>query len=61
MSILTYGKGIASKSLHELEKWAKEEQYMTCILGNRKKYPEAIALYLKMALESQEITGNTLV
>jgi GNAT superfamily N-acetyltransferase len=49
------GKGIASKVLHELEKWAKEEQYMTCILETGKKYPEAIALYLKNGFR---ITGN---
>ncbi|WP_367754277.1 GNAT family N-acetyltransferase [Flavobacterium sp. WC2430] len=41
------GKGIASKVLTELEFWAKEENYTSCILETGKKYPEAIALYKK--------------
>jgi GNAT superfamily N-acetyltransferase len=41
------GKGIASKILTELESWAKEENYKSCILETGQKYPEAIALYKK--------------
>jgi len=41
------GKGIATKVLIELEKWAKELSYEKCILETGKKQPEAIALYKK--------------
>ncbi len=41
------GKGIASRILVELETWAKELAYDTCILETGKKQPEAIALYQK--------------
>tara|TARA_R110000868_G_scaffold11389_3_gene55908 strand:+ start:72113 stop:72604 length:492 start_codon:yes stop_codon:yes gene_type:complete len=41
------GKGIASKILKELESWAEEENFKSCILETGKKYPEAIALYKK--------------
>lgn len=41
------GKGIASKILRELEKWAAELGYRKCMLETGKKQPEAIALYQK--------------
>lgn len=41
------GKGIASKVLTELEKWAAELNYSKCILETGKKQPEAIGLYIK--------------
>lgn len=41
------GKGVASRVLSELETWAKELNYQTCILETGKKQPEAIALYEK--------------
>ncbi len=41
------GKGIASGVLKELERWAKELGYQTCILETGMKQPEAIALYQK--------------
>jgi putative acetyltransferase len=41
------GKGIASKVLTELEKWAAELSYEKCILETGKKQPEAIGLYKK--------------
>lgn len=41
------GKGIASGILKELECWAKELGYKTCILETGHKQPEAIALYKK--------------
>jgi putative acetyltransferase len=40
-------KGIASKVLRELEKWAKEMDYTKCVLETGKKQPEAIRLYEK--------------
>ncbi|MFO7445403.1 MAG: GNAT family N-acetyltransferase [Ignavibacteriaceae bacterium] len=43
----TRGKGIATKVLLELEKWAAELSYSKCILETGKKQPEAIALYKK--------------
>ncbi len=41
------GKGIATKILMELEKWAKELSFDKCILETGKKQPEAVALYKK--------------
>ena len=41
------GKGIATKVLVELEKWAGELSYKKCILETGKKQPEAIAVYKK--------------
>ncbi len=41
------GQGIASIILDELEKWADELQYKTCVLETGKKQPEAIRLYEK--------------
>jgi len=45
------GKGIATKILIELEKWAKELTYKKCILETGHKQPEAIALYKKNGYE----------
>ena len=41
------GKGIASKILIELEKWATELSYEKCILETGKRQSEAVALYKK--------------
>jgi putative acetyltransferase len=41
------GQGVASSVLRELERWASELGYETCILETGKKQPEAIALYKK--------------
>lgn len=41
------GKGIASAVLKELEHWAKELGYQTCVLETGRKQPEAIAVYKK--------------
>lgn len=41
------GKGIASLILAELETWAVELGYSTCILETGFNQPEAIALYQK--------------
>lgn len=41
------GKGVATKILTELEKWAKELGYEKCVLETGKRQPEAIALYKK--------------
>lgn len=41
------GQGIASLVLKELEKWAAEMGYTSCILETGLKQPEAIALYKK--------------
>jgi GNAT superfamily N-acetyltransferase len=40
-------KGIATKILTELEKWAFELSYGRCILETGKRQPEAIGLYKK--------------
>ena len=41
------GKGIASKILKALEKWAQELSFQKCMLETGIKQPEAIALYKK--------------
>ncbi|WP_439882214.1 GNAT family N-acetyltransferase [Pontibacter sp. MBLB2868] len=41
------GQGIAMRILHELEKWALESGYTTCILETGIRQPEAIGLYQK--------------
>lgn len=41
------GKGIATKILADLEKWASELTYQKCILETGKRQPDAIRLYEK--------------
>ena len=41
------GKGIATKVLNELELWAVELSFDTCVLETGHKQPEAISLYKK--------------
>ncbi|MDQ6479368.1 GNAT family N-acetyltransferase [Dyadobacter sp. LHD-138] len=41
------GKGIATKVLTELEKWAGKLSYQKCVLETGKRQPEAIKLYTK--------------
>lgn len=41
------GKGVATKILQELESWARELGFNTCILETGKGQPEAISLYEK--------------
>jgi GNAT superfamily N-acetyltransferase len=41
------GKGIAATILAELENWASELSYTTCVLETGKRQPEAIGLYKK--------------
>ncbi|MEK6482455.1 GNAT family N-acetyltransferase [Catalinimonas sp. 4WD22] len=41
------GKGVASLILAELEKWAGELGYTSCVLETGKRQPEAIRLYEK--------------
>lgn len=41
-------QGIAGTVLSELEQWAKELGFSSCILETGKKQPEAISLYQKM-------------
>lgn len=41
------GRGIATTILTELENWARELGYKSCILETGKKQPEAIGLYQK--------------
>jgi putative acetyltransferase len=45
------GRGIASKVLTELETWADELSYETCVLETGKKQLEAIHLYQKSGYE----------
>jgi putative acetyltransferase len=50
--------GIASHILKELERWAKELSFSKCILETGKKQPEAIGLYLKIAINIFPIMAN---
>ncbi len=52
------GKGIATKVLTQLEKWAKELNYKKCILETGKKQPEAIELYKKNGYKQIENYGQ---
>ena len=52
------GKGIASKVLYELEKWAAELGYQKCILETGVRQPEAIRLYTKSGYELIENYGQ---
>ncbi|WP_284653758.1 GNAT family N-acetyltransferase [Flavobacterium terrisoli] len=45
------GKGIAASILSELENWAKDEGYTSCILETSNKLESAIALYKKSGYE----------
>ena len=45
------GKGFAPAVLAELEKWAAELGYTSCVLETGKKQPEAIRLYEKSGYE----------
>lgn len=49
------GKGVATKVLTELEKWATELGYEKCVLETGKRQPEAIALYQK---NGYQVTPN---
>ena len=44
-------KGIATIVLEGLESWAKEMNYVTCILETGKNQPEAINFYIKCGYE----------
>jgi GNAT superfamily N-acetyltransferase len=52
------GKGIASKVLDELEKWAVELSYQKCILETGVRQPEAIQLYTKNGYQLIENYGQ---
>lgn len=43
------GQGMASKVIQELEKWAKEEAYTSCILETGKRQTAAVSFYKKMS------------
>lgn len=45
------GRGLAHILLQELEQWAKELSYKSCVLETGKMQPEAIALYTKAEYE----------
>ena len=45
------GKGIAKQVLSELECWAGELGYQSCVLETGKKQPEAMGLYHRMGYE----------
>lgn len=52
------GKGIASKILDELEQWAKEENYTTCVLETGFMQADAIYLYQKLGYTIIENYGQ---
>ncbi|TBX71018.1 GNAT family N-acetyltransferase [Flavobacterium silvisoli] len=45
-------KGIATSVLHELENWAKQSGFTTCILETSNQLKNAIALYQKSGYET---------
>ena len=45
------GQNIASRVLTEIENWARETGFNTCILETGLRQPEAIALYKKMGYQ----------
>ncbi|WP_375416917.1 GNAT family N-acetyltransferase [uncultured Hymenobacter sp.] len=45
------GRGVAQAVLAELEHWARELSYPTCVLETGKNQPEAIRLYQKSGYE----------
>jgi len=51
-------KGIATKVLNELEKWASELSYQKCILETGKRQPDAIWLYQKNGYKAIPNYGN---
>ena len=55
------GKGIATKVLNELEKWASELSYQQCILETGKRQPDAIWLYQKNGYKSIPNYGKYVV
>jgi putative acetyltransferase len=55
------GKGIATKVLNELEKWASELAYQKCILETGKRQPDAIWLYQKNGYKSIPNYGKYVV
>lgn len=52
------GKGIASKVLVELEKWAAEMSFPKCILETGKRQPEAIRVYERNGYKRIENYGQ---
>ena len=52
------GKGIASAVLSELELWAKELNYVACILDTNKALTNAVALYKKSGYSITENYGQ---
>lgn len=52
------GKGLASQILNELENWARELGYKTCVLETGIRQPEAIALYQKKGYEKTNNYGQ---
>jgi len=55
------GKGIATKILTELERWAVELSYQKCILETGKRQPDAIWLYQKNGYKIIPSYGQYLV
>jgi len=48
------GKGIATIVLLELEKWAKELGFTSCVLETGQRMPDAIRLYEKNGYQSRD-------
>lgn len=58
-TIPTYrGKGIGSQILIQLELWAKELKYTSCVLETGKRQPDAIALYEKNGYQKTQQYGQ---
>ena len=54
----TRGKGLGRRVLSELETWAKELGYQSCVLETGDRQPDALALYTKMGYQRIENYGQ---
>lgn len=52
------GRGVAAAVLNELEAWAAELQYSSCVLETGKRQPEAIRLYEKSGYKKMPNYGQ---
>lgn len=51
-------EGVASQILHELEQWARELGFTTCVLETGKRLPAAVNLYQKRGYQPTENYGQ---
>ena len=57
-TVASRGVGLGKQILNELETWAKELGYDTCVLETGARQPDAVALYTKMGYKRTENYGQ---